>query len=481
MAKKDKKNKKIQLISKIIFIIYLLVSIVTLGMVVYLNILPFKYISILLLIYVIFTLIFGLMVWKSRIKSAIKVFTDIILFILIIIYSACLIYLNKTLNFMDLIKAKDYQIEEYYILVLEQSNYTSINDLNNFQIGIYSGGENYTKALDELDQKIDFKEKQYSNYVKVANALLDKKEEAVMMSASYKTILEEQIEEFKNNVKILETISIKIKNEPATEDIDVTKQSFNVYISGIDIYGDISLVSRSDVNMIATVNPNTHQVLLTSIPRDYYVRLHNTTGYKDKLTHAGLYGINMSITTIEDLFDIDIDYYVRVNFTTLVNLVDAIGGIDITSDKAFTSYTNKSCTYQKGKNHLDGKCALAFSRERYAYSEGDRHRVQNQQTVITAILNKALSSSTLVKKYTSILQSMGDSFQTNIPQDKIYALVNMQLDSMPKWNITSISVNGKDSSNYTYSYSSGKLYVMEPDMSTVALATSKIKEVENES
>lgn len=482
MSKKSKKqNKKIQSISIVIFILYLLISFITLGIVTYLNVLTFKYISILLLIYVIFTLLFGLFIVKKNIKSGFKIFMDIILCIFIMIYSFGLVYLNKTLNFMDKIKSKGYQTEEYYILVLKNSSYENLSDIENKELAIYNGDENYNKALEDIKKKINLQEKKYDNYADAVNAVMNKKVTSVLISSAYKSILEEQIDQFNEKLKILDTTTIKVKSEIQTDNIDVTKQSFNVYISGIDIYGDISLVSRSDVNMIATVNPNTHQVLLTSIPRDYYVRLHNTTGYKDKLTHAGLYGINMSITTIEDLFDIDIDYYVRVNFTTLVNLVDAIGGIDITSDKAFTSYTNKSCTYQKGKNHLDGKCALAFSRERYAYSEGDRHRVQNQQTVITAILNKALSSSTLVKKYTSILQSMGDSFQTNIPQDKIYALVNMQLDSMPKWNITSISVNGKDSSNYTYSYSSGKLYVMEPDMSTVALATSKIKEVENES
>lgn len=476
---KKKKRKLISNISKIIFMIYMIISLFMIGIVSTLNILPIKYWLISISIYLIILILFGFITFNRKIKNEIKVVIDIICFILLIIFVLGLNYLNKTLNFMDLIKAKDYQIEEYYVLVLKQSEYNYIEDLNNYEIGIYSDDDNYIKALDELDKRIHFEEKRYSNYVKVANALLDKKEEAVMMSASYKTILEEQIEEFKNNVKILETISIKIKNETATEDIDVTNEPFNIYISGIDIYGDISLVSRSDVNMIATINPVTHKVLLTSIPRDYYVRLHGTTGYKDKLTHAGLYGINMSITTLEDLFGIYIDYYIRVNFTTLINIVDAIGGIDINSDLAFMAHTNSSCTYAKGNNHLDGKCALAFSRERYAYQEGDRHRVQNQQVVLTAILNKALSSKTLITKYTNILESLESSFQTNMPQEKIYSLVNMQLDQMPKWNIQTISVNGKDSFNYTYSYSANKLYVMEPNMQTVAIATAKMKEVES--
>ena len=472
---KKKQNKKIYIISNIILSIYFLITLFLLGLIIKLSILPIKYILVILPIYIISTLLFMFLIIKKKIKNGVKVFIDIIVLISIMIYGAGLIYLNKTLNFMDKIKSKGYQIEEYYVLVLNDSKYQNITEIK--EIGIYTGGDNYKNALKKLNKKNNFKEKKYNNYNDAINELLNNKVEAVFINSSHKLIIEEQLDEF-SKIKILDKIEIKIKTEIKLDDIDVTKESFNIYISGIDIYGDISLVSRSDVNMIATINPKTYQVLLTSIPRDYYIRLHNTTGYKDKLTHAGLYGIDMSINTIEDLLNIDINYYIRVNFTTLINLVDSIGGIDINSDKEFTAYTNHLCSYKKGNNHLDGKCALAFSRERYTYNEGDRHRVQNQQNVITAILNKALSSKTLITKYTNILKSMGDSFQTNIPEQKIYSLVNMQLDKMPKWNIESISVNGKDSYNYTYSYSSGKLYVMEPDMETVATATAKIKELE---
>ena len=475
---KKKQNKKVNNISKLIFIIYLLISLSTIAIILTLSILPKKYTIIGLSIYAIITLILGILLLLKKIKKKLKIITNIICIIFILIFCLVFNYLNQTLNFMDKIFAKDYQLEEYYVLALNDSGYKNIEQVTNLQIGIYNGDENYQKSIEELDEKIDFKTKKYDNYVELATALLEKEEEAILMSSSFKIILEEQLKDFKENVKILDTISVKVKNEIIAENVDVTKESFNIYISGIDIYGDISLVSRSDVNMIATINPKTHEVLLTSIPRDYYVQLHGTTGYKDKLTHAGLYGINMSVTTLEDLFEIDIDYYVRVNFTTLINLVDSIGGINVYSDLAFTARTNSSCKYVKGNNKLNGKCALAFSRERYAYQEGDRHRVQNQQDVLTAILTKALSSKTLVTKYSNILESLGDSFQTNIPKDKIYSLVNMQLDEMPSWKIESISVNGRDSSNYTYSYSASKLYVMEPNMKTVATATAKIKEAQ---
>lgn len=470
MAKK--KNKKN--INKTIYIFYLIISLINVGIILYLKILPFKYLSIGLLIYVFITGILGFI----SLKSINKIISSILI-ILIIIFSCIFYYLNKTLNFMDLIGSKNYQLEDYYVIVLNNSNYQNIKDLNNKKIAVYDGGNNYSEALDKLTNKIDYEKINYDNYASLASSLLRGDIEVIFISSMYKTVLDDNMSNFESNTKIIETISIEVKNEIIVDNIDITKESFNIYISGIDIYGDISSVSRSDVNMIATINPVANKVLLTSIPRDYYVRLHDTTGYKDKLTHAGLYGINKSITTIEDLFGININYYIRVNFTTLINMVDAIGGIDIYSDLEFTAHTNKNCTFKVGNNKVDGKCALAFSRERYAYQSGDRHRVQNQQTVLTAILNKALSSKTLITKYTSILESLGTSFQTNIPKDKIYSLINMQLNNMPKWDIETISVNGKDSYNYTYSYSTNKLYVMEPDMQTVANATAKMKGLES--
>jgi hypothetical protein len=180
---------------------------------------------------------------------------------------------------------------------------------------------------------------------------------------------------------------------------------------------------------------------------------------------------------IRDLFEIDIDYYVRVNFTTLINLVDAIGGIDVYSDAAFTAWTDHNCHYRVGTMHLNGKCALAFARERMAYLEGDRHRVKNQQDIIAAIMKKTLSSSTLINKYTDILESLGDSFQTNFPEKKIYELINIQLSKMPSWKLETNSVNGTDSENGTYTFGSQKLYVMEPDMKTVEDAKVKINKI----
>ena len=466
-------------LSILIYLILLIISVVTIGTVISLNILPIKYLISIIGIYILVLVIIGLLVFKVK-NNIIKVLFTIISIIIIILLSFTLYYINKTLNFVDSIGSKDYQLEEYYILVLKENNYNNLKDLNHKTLGIYQNNlENYNNSLSSIKEEVEVKEESYNNYIDATDALLDKKIDSLLINASYKSIIDDEYKDFNNKVKILKKYQYKIDNKIKQEEVSVVQEPFNIYISGIDIYGDISLVSRSDVNMIITVNPNTHKILLTSIPRDYYVQLHGTNGYKDKLTHSGIYGINMTIETIEDLLDIDINYYIRVNFNTLIDLVDTIGGIDVYSDQSFTAHTNKNCTYQRGEMHLDGKCALAFSRERYSYIEGDRHRVKNQQDVVIAIINKALNSKTLITKYGDILKSLSSSFQTNIPNNKIYNLINMQLDTMPTWDIEQISLSGSDSSNYTYSYPNQKLYVMEPDINTIISAKEKIKEVEN--
>lgn len=474
-----KKSKKSNRSSKLIYLLFLLLSTVTIGIILFLKVLPIKYSSILFIAYVFLNLIFGVLLLKKSKKP--KIFLNFICILFIILFLLILYYLSKTINFMDQIKALKYQMDNYYVLVLKDSKYQTIDDVEGNIVGTYSiQNDSYNQALESLNNKITIKTKEYTDILKLGHNLLNGDIEVIFISESFMSMITDEITDFEDKVKILDTIKIKVSSEIEVDNIDVTKEPFHIYISGIDIYGDISSVSRSDVNMIVTVNPTTHQILLTSIPRDYYVRLHGTTGYKDKLTHAGIYGINMSIQTIEDLLEIDINYYVRVNFTTLIKLVDSIGGIDINSDLAFTAYTDKNCQYIKGNNHVNGDCALAFARERYAYESGDRHRVQNQQTVLTAILNKTLSSKTLITKYTSILESLGHSFQTNMPTKKIYSLINMQLDEMQEWNIEQISLNGTDSYNYTYSYSAAKLYVMEPNQNTIVTAVNKINEVEGD-
>lgn len=480
-------KKKKEIVNKIGIIISMLLLVSTVfivGVITYCNILPIKYLLLFYLLTIIFIGLIILFLIKKKFKIWVKITSIFLSIVIIVIYSFIFFYINRTYNFMDRIKSRNMMTEIYYVVTSNESDYKNIVDLKDKNVGFYDEStEIYDKALMEYNKKVDSKISEYIDMGKMITALLDNNIDAIVVSASYKNIIEEENEDFANKTKILDEIEVKAKYDTKIEhpDIDVSKQSFSIYISGVDMYGDITSRWTSDVNMIATINPNKYEILLTSIPRDYYVQLHGTTGYKDKLTHAGFYGIDMSINTIQDLLDIDIDYYVKVNFTTLTNVVDTIGGIDVYSDKSFTPWTNRKVYIKEGWNHMNGEEALAFSRERKAYSGGDRHRVQNQQDVLSAIIKKMTSSADILTKYTTILDKVSNSLETNVEMSDITDMVKLQLDKMPSWTIKKYNLNGTDcSSNQpTYYFKGKKLWVMYPIEETIQKAHTYIEGVKN--
>ena len=260
----------------------------------------------------------------------------------------------------------------------------------------------------------------------------------------------------------------------------ITKEPFVVYLSGVDTRGDLTDKARSDVNIIAAVNPVTKQVVLINTPRDYYVDLAGTNS-KDKLTHAGLYGVQTSMDTLGNLYGVDVQHYIRINFAGFINIIDALGGVDVYSDQAFTSVGSPGyydpTTFVEGWNHLDGKAALAFARERHAFKTGDVQRGINQMKVIDAMLNK-IKSPALLMGFTKILDAVSDSFVTSLSQNQISALVRMQLSDFAEWNIERYTVTGTSgSSTKCYSAKGQKLYVMKPDEASVAKAKEMIAAV----
>ena len=260
----------------------------------------------------------------------------------------------------------------------------------------------------------------------------------------------------------------------------ITKEPFVVYLSGVDTRGDLTDKARSDVNIIAAVNPVTKRVVLINTPRDYYVDLAGTNS-KDKLTHAGLYGVQTSMDTLGNLYGVDVQHYIRINFAGFINIIDALGGVDVYSDQAFTSVGSPGyydpTTFVEGWNHLDGKAALAFARERHAFKTGDVQRGINQMKVIDAMLNK-IKSPALLMGFTKILDAVSDSFVTSLSQNQISALVRMQLSDFAEWNIERYTVTGTSgSSTKCYSAKGQKLYVMKPDEASVAKAKEMIAAV----
>lgn len=297
----------------------------------------------------------------------------------------------------------------------------------------------------------------------------------------YELVLEQNpdFELMIRNIGQLEVVGEPVKIDSSIE----VGESFILYLSGLDTR-DTSVIwnsGLSDVNILMVVNPTTHKLLLVNIPRDYYVPVYGTQGLNDKLTHAGLYGIEASTKTVENLFGINVNAYAKVNFKVLTTIVDEIDGIDIYSDIGFNSSHIRGWYVKQGWNHMDGKKALAYSRERYAYTTGDRHRGQNQQAVITAIVNKISQNKTYLLKYTDILESIQPCFATNVELEDIQGMVREQIDSLSPWTVESISVNGTNSSNYTYSFPKQLTYVMVPDQATIDAAKARINQAMRES
>lgn len=508
----------LSVITQAFFCIYFIVAAGICGLLTYLSVFPLRYLLIISGISAALALIFALFAFKKSFKKVAKSIILAFEIIFTALFLVAFFYLNQTMNFLDAIRAGNYQIEEYYVVVRADTPYNNIQNLENHNLAIYNDtSENYASALEKVQQETNLATITYPDYIDATTAMLESQAlidiadasikitntsgtiaeaianienladdtiinghiDALLLQGSLYQVAEEIIPNFSaESTKIIYTVEIKVPLKSEEVNIDISTEPFNIYISGIDTYGEISRVSRSDVNMIMTVNPKTHQILLTSIPRDYYVQLHGTYGPRDKLTHAGIYGVDMSRQTLEDLFGINIDYYIRINFSSAIDLINAVDGVEVTPDTTFTARANSGCHFYEGQTvHVNGDCALAYARERYAYASGDRHRVQNQQEVLAAIIAKITSSRTLIAKYTDILASIGTSLQTNIPSSQIYKLVNLQLDTMPSWTIDRISVDGYGSMDITYSTGSQVLYVMIPDENTVYDAIVKINEV----
>lgn len=475
MAKK--KNKKVlNIVSIIIGIISLILMLVFSYAIYKLNMIPGKYlIPVYILIFIIYT---GLLltVFLPKVKSKIKVISIVVLVLLGVIFGFADKYIFTTLNFMDILDRDVLQKERYDVYVLENSSYNKLEDLKGKKVGLYQS-LNSEKAGSELKNKIDFEIIEYTDVEKMFESLNNDEINAIIISSSVKNLLDTELNDINVKIKSIYNFKISIEKNDIVKVVNVTNTPFNVYIAGGDGYGSIDYTFNTDVNMVATINPTTRKILLTSIPRDYYVNLvgQGPNAY-DKLTHAGYYGIEESVKTVENLLDIDINYYVKINFSTIQGIVDAIGGVDVYSDYDFYEQAYGLYHFTIGNNHLDGKQALAFARERKSFATGDVQRVKNQQKVVEAIVNKVTSSTALISSYDRILDSVSENLDTNMPSKDISRLVKMQLNDMRGWTIESQNAVGTGQMGPTYTFPTLNLYTMLPDKDSVNSLKLKINE-----
>lgn len=472
MEKVVKKYKRKQRkINKIITIILLLAILIFFSGLFYLNVIPLIW-SILALLGTLF-ISFILILFNFSRKKGFRIIGYFFSILIIGIFTFIAVYLYNTIGFLFNVTDGDFALKNYNVIVLNDSKYNDIKDLKNKELGINKNDESIKDVKTKLSKKVKVKYKEYEDSNASVEDLINENIEAIILEDSELSILEENNLDYFNRLKSIYKIEIKNSIKDLQDAVNINKEPFNVYVSGIDTYGKINAVSRSDVNMILTVNPKTEKILITWIPRDYYVKINNNS-MKDKLTHAGIYGVNSSIYALEHLFDIDINYYVKVNFTSVIKVVDALNGITVYNDETFT--TNENITFRKGNVNLDGERALSFVRDRKHVTGGDIGRGKNQIKVLEAIMNKARSKE-IITSYNKLLKSLDGAFVTNVSQSSMTAFIKKEISSPRNWQIDSYTLDGTGAYDYTYSYSKNKLYVMIPDKDIVNTAKEKINNI----
>ena len=460
-------------------ILYAILALVLLFTMFNYNFLSFRFLNIIITIGLLVVLAISIFLQKTK-KSALVTTVVLVIFSLVSLVGIFgfkqMIDITNRMN-----QTAAFSEVEMSIVVPKESDIKDVSQLTSVQAPTKVDKNNIEILMSALkkDKKVDVKVDDVASYQEAYDNLKSGKSKAMVLSGSYASLLESVDSNYASNLKTIYTYKIKKKNNNSAKQVD--SKVFNIYISGIDTYGSISTVSRSDVNIIMTVNMNTHKILLTTTPRDAYVKIPGGGADQyDKLTHAGIYGVETSEQTLENLYGIKIDYYARINFTSFLKLIDQLGGVTVHNDQAFTSLHGKF-DFPVGDIQMNSEQALGFVRERYSLDGGDNDRGKNQEKVISAIVNK-LASLKSVSNFTSIVNNLQDSVQTNMSLDTINALANTQLDSGSKFTVTSQAVTGTGSTGQLTSYAmpNSSLYMMKLDDSSVTSASQAIKNLMEE-
>ncbi len=469
-----KKNKRHPLFYKIFSFVFIVLTVVAFSFAIYndifpLNILLFSgFFIILIVLFITVLLNSRLRIWLKRL---LLVFTLLIMLLEIIFLQ----YGANTLEFIKSINDNGKRIDEYGVYVLKSSKYNDLKDLNEESFGYLSTEDEskMTQVFEKIDSQIDFSYHKDNEQDEMLSKFQKGTYAAIIMEVSREDILKEDDNEVYKQLKKVDSFKIETTVKTIKSSKDITKDTFFMYISGIDTSGSVQNKARSDVNLIIGVNPRTKNILMVSTPRDYYVKLHSK-GMMDKLTHSGIYGVEESLHTLEDLYDEKIDYYARVNFTSFISIVNSLEGIEVNVPKSFCEqnskreFGDKLICLQKGKQKLNGEQALALARHRHSFATGDRARGENQMMILEAIINKAMSPS-IITKYNSLLKSLDKKVSTNMTSEEMLKFIKKQMNRTSGWKFTKLSANGTDSRGACYSSGSAIAYVMAPDESTVTL------------
>lgn len=456
----------IQLIISVVFLLLLLVEMPVLSL---------MYLIVLILVLLLFLLISYILQYNRDFFSVRGIISKLVAILtsMALVFGCFIIHSGS--SFMNGFTGTTIQTDGISVIVKDDSSYKVISDMEGkiLQYNDSIDKDNIDIAVKDIKSQIKCDFKTCSTWEELYSSLNEGDTDAIIINEAYRVLIENIDENFSDETRVIYQVEIESDTDNIANDGSVKDGIFNILISGIDTYGNISTRSRSDVNMIMTVDMNKHKILLTGIPRDCYVPL-AMNGKYDKLTHSGIYGINETVQTIENFLDIKVDYYYRVNFTSLVNVVDVLGGIDVYSDK---SLNLSGYSIKEGTNHMDGEMALRYARERHSYAEGDYHRIQNQQEVLIGIINKIISTDTLMN-YQTILNKVDGTFDTNMSKDDLLTVIRNQLSNMKGYTIERQYLSGSGMMTYgLYSMPNSKLYTLVPNETSRQNISKKIKEI----
>ena len=482
------KNKKIwNILSAAILLLQAAAETLTAVIILRMNLLPNKYAVVLVAVLAMLLLLTGLLFFVRRKKPVGRIRRIIAGILALLIVCGCALVSKLAADAYQAINAVitptvATSTRNMYVFVRQEDPAQSLLDVADYNFAIVEDYDvEHTQQAICMIEEVAGKEIAVTGYEmtsQLADALFGQQVDALIINGAAVALLmeEEAYTDFTQKARILYEISLEElevtepTTEPTTEPAvqeDVTNSPFVLYISGSDTRSKKLNVSRSDVNILAVVNPVTKQVLLLNTPRDYYVPNPAGGGKLDKLTHCGLYGTSCSMETLSTLYDLEIDYFAQINFDGFETLIDAVGGVTFYSDQSFTA---RETSIHKGENKLTGKQALDLVRERYHVSGGDNGRGKNQMKVVEALIGKMTNGTTIISNYSAIIKSLEGMFKTDVSMDDISLLVKMQLEEMPSWTVKSFAVTGKGGSEKTYSAPGVYAYVMHPNTDVVAQA-----------
>ncbi|MBO4114438.1 LytR family transcriptional regulator [Streptococcus suis] len=468
-----RKSPKLKLVNFALWVLYAIILCLFLVTMYRYNILDFRYLNYIVTILLIgVAVLTGLLMWRKKAR----IFTALLLIFSLVITSVGIYGMQEVVKFSTRLNSNSTFSEyEMSILVPANSEITDVRQVTNVLAPAEYDQDNITALLNDISkmESTQLTTSPTTSYLTAYQAMLNGESQAMIFNGVFTNILENEDPDFSSKVRKIYSFKVTQTVDTATK--QVSGDSFNIYISGIDTYGPISSVSRSDVNIIMTINRATHKILLTTTPRDSYVAIADGgQNQYDKLTHAGIYGVNASVHTLENLYGIDISNYIRLNFTSFLQLIDLVGGIDVENTQEFTSGEH---TFPVGTVHLDAEQALIFVRERYSLANGDNDRGKNQEKVIAALIKK-LSSPENLRNYQAILNSLEGSIQTDLSIETIIGLVNTQLEAGTQFTVESQALVGNGRTDLpSYAMPDSQLYMLEINQESLEQTKAAIQSV----